>query len=65
LLTPVMAQGRRLQAPEPLATIRDRVGMQLAALPTALRAGATTPPYLVDVAPELRELTAKLDRETH
>ncbi len=65
LLTPVMAQGRRLQAPEPLATIRDRVGMQLAVLPTALRAGATTPPYLVDVAPELRELTAKLDRETH
>ncbi len=65
LLIPVMEQGRRLQAPEPLNAIRDRVRAQLAALPVTLRANETTPPYPVDIAPELRELTAQLDRKPH
>jgi len=65
LLTPVMAQGRRLRAPEPLNAIRERVRAQLAALPAALRAGETAPPYPVEVAPELRELTEQLDRKPH
>lgn len=65
MLIPVMEQGRRLQAPEPLDAIRDRVRAQLAALPAALRANETAPPYPVDIAPELRELTAQLDRKPH
>ena len=65
LLIPVMEQGRRLQAPEPLSAIRDRVRTQLAALPAALRADETTLPYWVDIAPELRELTAQLDQKPH
>lgn len=65
LLIPVMEQGRRLQAPEPLSAIRDRVRTQLAALPTALRADETSFPYRVDIAPDLRELTAQLDQKPH
>ena len=56
---------RRLAAPEPVSAIRERVRRQLTALPPALRANQTDPPYPVDIAPELRELTARLDRETH
>ena len=65
LLQPVMREGRRLAAPEPASAIRERVRRQLTALPPALRANQTDPPYPVDIAPELRELTARLDRETH
>ncbi len=65
LLQPVMRDGRRLQAPEPLNAIRERVRVQLAALPAALRAGETALIYPVDIAPELRELTAQLDRKPH
>ena len=65
LLAPVMEQGRRLQPPEPLSAIRDRVRAQLATLPEALRAHQTAPPYPVDIAPELRDLAAQLDRESH
>ncbi|MDS4070532.1 MAG: nicotinate phosphoribosyltransferase [Candidatus Competibacter sp.] len=65
LLQPVMREGRRLAPPEPANAIRQRVQGQLAALPPALRANRTDPPYPVDIAPELRELTARLDRETH
>jgi len=60
-----MEQGRRLQPPEPLSAIRDRVRAQLATLPEALRAHQTAPPYPVDIAPELRDLAAQLDRESH
>ncbi|MDS4026200.1 MAG: nicotinate phosphoribosyltransferase [Candidatus Contendobacter sp.] len=65
LLIPLMEQGRRLQTPEPLSAIRDRVRTQLAALPTALRADETSFPYRVDIAPDLRELTAQLDQKPH
>ena len=65
LLAPVMEQGRRLQPPEPLSAIRDRVRAQLATLPEALRTHQTAPPYAVDIAPELRDLAAQLDRESH
>jgi nicotinate phosphoribosyltransferase len=63
LLIKVMDQGRRLQAPEPLSASRDRVRTQLAALPATVRAGQ--PAYPVEVAPELRDLAAQLDREPH
>ncbi|HOW61696.1 MAG TPA: nicotinate phosphoribosyltransferase [Candidatus Contendobacter sp.] len=65
LLRPVMMQGRRLQPPEPLSVIRDRVRAQLAALPAALRTDETAPPYPVDIASELRELTTQLDQKPH
>ncbi|MEZ5576463.1 MAG: nicotinate phosphoribosyltransferase [Candidatus Competibacteraceae bacterium] len=65
LLVKVMENGRRLASSEPLDIIRDRVRMQLAALPPALRAGRGEPPYPVEIAPELRELAARLDQKTH
>lgn len=66
LLQAVMRDGQRLAPPESLDTIRQRVRHQLAALPSALRSNQTAPlPYAVDIAPELRQLTAQLDRETH
>lgn len=65
LLVKVMENGRRLAPSEPLDIIRDRVRMQLAALPPALRAGHGEPPYPVEIAPELRELTTRLDQKAH
>ncbi|HRD48989.1 MAG TPA: nicotinate phosphoribosyltransferase [Candidatus Contendobacter sp.] len=65
LLTKVMERGRRLHPSESLAVIRDRAQAQLAALPVDLRANAPALPYSVDIAPELRELAARLDRESH
>lgn len=65
LLRPVMLDGRRLSPPESLAAVRERVRAQLAALPPALRANRTAPAYPVHIAPELRELTDRLDRKTH
>ena len=34
-------------------------------LPVDLRANPPAPPYSVDIAPELRELTARLDQQSH
>lgn len=65
LLRPVMLDGRRLSPPESLAAVRERVRAQLAALPPALRANRTAPAYPVHIAPELRELTDRLNRQTH
>ena len=65
LLVKVMEHGRRLAPPEPPSLIRDRAHAQLAALPPALRAGHGDTPYPVEIALELRELAARLDRETH
>ncbi|HRY14972.1 MAG TPA: nicotinate phosphoribosyltransferase, partial [Candidatus Competibacteraceae bacterium] len=65
LLQPVMREGKRLGPPEPPADIRERVQRQLAALPAALRANRTDASYPVEIAPELRELADRLDRETY
>ncbi|HRX70516.1 MAG: nicotinate phosphoribosyltransferase [Gammaproteobacteria bacterium] len=65
LLRPVMREGKRLEPPEPSARIRERVQRQLAALPEALGSNQTEAVYPVDIAPELQELTAQLDRQTH
>jgi nicotinate phosphoribosyltransferase len=65
LLQPVMRDGKRLGPPESPADIRERVQRQLAALPPALRANRTDVSYPVEIAPELRELAERLDRETH
>ncbi len=63
LLIKVMEGGRRLQPPESPAVIRERTRTQLAALPPALCALQPAPSYPVDIAPEVRELAARLDRE--
>jgi hypothetical protein len=60
-LVQVMENGRRLQAPEPLVIPRERIRAQLAALSSALRELRPAPPYEVEIAPELRALTARLD----
>ncbi len=65
LLQPVMREGQRLAPPEPLSAIRERVQQQLAALPGALRVNRNEPPYPVEIARELREMAAQLDREVH
>jgi nicotinate phosphoribosyltransferase len=65
LLKPVMRDGRRLQPAVSLDNVRDRVKSQLAALPAALRANETSPPYPVTIAPELQALAERLDQETH
>jgi nicotinate phosphoribosyltransferase len=65
LLQPVMREGQRLAPPEPLNVIRERVQQQLAALPGGLRVNRNEPPYAVEIARELREIAAQLDREVH
>ena len=65
LLVQVMEDGQRLQVPEPLSISRDRVRAQLAILPPALRELQPAPAYPVEVAPELRELATRLDRDRH
>lgn len=65
LLQPVMRKGKRLGPPEPPAAIRERAQRQLAALPAALRAHRTEAAYPVEIAPALRELAERLDREAH
>ena len=65
LLIPVMANGRRLAPRESLDSVRQRTAQQLAALPPALAANRTSPPYRVTIAPEVQTLAAELDREHH
>ncbi len=65
LLGEVMRHGRRLHPPEDLATIRERVAEQLAALPDPLRGLDDAPPYPVTIAPSLKALASRLDQEEH
>lgn len=65
LLEWVMAQGRRLRPPEPLAASRKRARDQLAALPPRLRGlEDATEPYEVQIAPALASLAREVDRMT-
>jgi nicotinate phosphoribosyltransferase len=62
LLAPVMKNGCRVTAPEPLAVIRERAAADLARLPERLRALAPAePPYPVHVSPRLRKLADEVD----
>ncbi len=65
LLIPVMVDGRRLAAQEPIETVRQRTAQQLATLPPDLAANRTSPAYPVEIAAELHTLAASLDRDTH
>jgi nicotinate phosphoribosyltransferase len=61
VLGPVMRDGRRLEAVEPLDALRDRCRASLAALPERLRALAPgSPPYEVRTSPELDALVRRL-----
>jgi nicotinate phosphoribosyltransferase len=62
LLVPVMRNGKRLDAPESLAAIRERAASQLAKLPARLRAlESAATQYRVEIAPALRKLAAQVD----
>ncbi len=62
LLQPVMRQGKRLQPPESLVGIRDRIAAQLGRLPQALKRLDTRTDYPVAIAPALHRLTEETDR---
>ena len=62
LLQPVMQNGRRLQPAEPLEAIRARVKRELERLPEPLRQLDQATTYPVEVAKELQELAADVDR---
>lgn len=57
LLRPVMANGRRMSAPEPLAAARDRCAASLRALPPRLRSLEPAPePYEVRLSAAIEEM---------
>ncbi|BCX88873.1 nicotinate phosphoribosyltransferase [Methylomarinovum tepidoasis] len=62
LLQPVMRQGKRLQPPESLTGIRDRIVAQLERLPEALKNIDSSATYPVEISPALRRLTEETDR---
>lgn len=65
LLIPVMREGRRLGAPEPLERIRERARGGLERLPRRLADLETaSAPYCVDISPALRRLAEEVDRAT-
>lgn len=68
LLQPVMRDGHRLAAPEPLAALRQHAAAELARLPAPLRALDTADAadaYPVAISAGLRRLAAELDRMPH
>jgi nicotinate phosphoribosyltransferase len=62
LIVQVMRNGKRLQPPEPLAAIRERAKRELEHLPEPLRRLEPQATYPVEIAPELEELAAAVDR---
>jgi nicotinate phosphoribosyltransferase len=62
LIVQVMKDGRRLRPAEPLAAIRERTKRELERLPEPLRRLEAVATYPVEIAPELAELAADVDR---
>ena len=62
LLAPVMRDGRRLRPPTPLDEIRHHAKRELERLPEPLRRLEPGTTYPVEVADELKELAAEVDR---
>ncbi|MBV1788794.1 nicotinate phosphoribosyltransferase [Marinobacterium sp. D7] len=62
LLEPVMRNGRRLAAAEPLSDIRRRVQRQIATLPDALLSLEQAPPLPLQVSAQLQRLARETDR---
>jgi nicotinate phosphoribosyltransferase len=63
LLVPVMRQGRRLAAPEPIAAARQRCAADLAWLPASARALRDPVPVSVQDSPRLTALRDEVARE--
>jgi nicotinate phosphoribosyltransferase len=61
LIQRVMASGKRLSPPAPLAELRERTLRELSRLPEELRTIEPGPPYPVRVASKLRELAQRVD----
>jgi nicotinate phosphoribosyltransferase len=64
LLRPVMRGGRRLAAPEPLASARAWAAAELARLPDALRRLEGSPPYPVRISAALATLARGMEPAT-
>ena len=64
LLQQVMRNGRRVHPSPPLGEIRQRANRELERLPKSLRQLEADTTYAVEVAEELRELAAEVDRRT-
>jgi nicotinate phosphoribosyltransferase len=62
LIALVMQNGKRLRPPEPLAAIRERAKHEIEHLPEPLRRLEPQATYPVEIAPELKELAAEVDR---
>src|SRR5208282_3741545 len=63
LLVPVMRQGRRVSAPEPLAAAQRRCRADLAWLPAAARALWDPVPVLVRISDQLKILQDQVTRD--
>jgi nicotinate phosphoribosyltransferase len=64
LIVPVMRAGKRLAAPETLATIRERAVRELARLPEPLRRLEQVGPFPVKISEALATLAVQADRTT-
>jgi nicotinate phosphoribosyltransferase len=65
LILPVMRQGRRLAPAEDLATIRERLIVQLERLPEGVKRLRDPAPYPVRISEALQDLAAEVDRRAH
>jgi len=65
LIHPVMQSGRRLRAAPSLDEIRRHAKRELERLPESLRALELGAAYPVEIAEELKELAAEVDRRMH
>lgn len=66
LIQPFMHAGKRLAAPEPLETSRQRAATELARLPEYLKQLETAQKsYAVEIAPALSQLAEAFDRTAH
>jgi nicotinate phosphoribosyltransferase len=62
LIQPCMQEGQRLDPPESLAEIRERVARQLQGLPAPLKSLQTESTYPVKISPALEDLAETVDR---
>ncbi|MGI9419030.1 MAG: nicotinate phosphoribosyltransferase, partial [Geminicoccaceae bacterium] len=63
MLRPILRAGRRVEPLPTLQRARQRAANELSRLPPHLRTLETEPAYPVCIAPELKALVVKLDRE--
>jgi len=64
LLQSVMKAGKRLAPPLPLTASRENTAKEIKKLPDSLRSLEKTPPYPVEISPQLVNLAHALDRKS-